>query len=85
MYITLLQQKLSAMLKILRDPQNVQYRKILSQTYGVNMPLVSRRKMAPVRRSNPDGRTRRSAPWLHFVLAKPMGSLQLLQTYRSLV
>ncbi|XP_048338155.1 IQ domain-containing protein H-like [Sphaerodactylus townsendi] len=36
------------MLKILRDPQNVQYRKILSQTYGVNMPLVSRRKMAPV-------------------------------------
>ncbi|XP_015270082.1 PREDICTED: IQ domain-containing protein H [Gekko japonicus] len=40
--------KLSMMLKILYDPQNAQHRKVLHQNYGVGVPLVSRRKMAPV-------------------------------------
>ncbi|XP_060116222.1 IQ domain-containing protein H [Heteronotia binoei] len=39
-------QVLSRMLKILYDPQNTQYRKVLNQSYGVEMPLVSQRKMA---------------------------------------
>nr|XP_056721734.1 IQ domain-containing protein H [Euleptes europaea] len=40
--------KLSAMLKVLYDPQNIQHRKALQQNYGVSVPLMSRRKMAPV-------------------------------------
>ncbi|XP_077173512.1 IQ domain-containing protein H isoform X2 [Paroedura picta] len=41
-------QKVLTMLKLLSDPQNAQNRKVLNQNYGVSMPLMRKRKMAPV-------------------------------------